>query len=148
MSKYARRRKKEGVAQRATVDQLSRKFPPPNGLKSLTSIKDVFRLRRYSPEVSWRVIAWELGISDRGTLSRVAKGDREPTEKLCSKINSAYGCNVRPHPKHVAVEPCAKCGQLHEFKSRCPSAPRQKRRTYDISYKRLRELLQSPYLMS
>ena len=144
MSKYARRSKKQGVAQRATVDQLSRKFPPPNGLKSLTSIKDVLRLRRYSQEVSWRVIAWELGISDRGTLSRLAKGDREPTEKLCSKINSAYGCNVRPHPKYVAVEPCAKCGQVHTLKH-CPEATRKYAPHPVMRITAIKRMLQSPY---
>ena len=145
MSKYARRDKKRGVARIATPDQQSKTFPPPKGLSDAKSIIEVFRLRRYDKEVSWRVVAWELGINDRGTLSRVASGSRKPTAKLLAKVNSVYGCHLHLETVKRNVPVCPVCDQPYEPRHRCPSAPRKPRRTYDISYKQLRELLQMPY---
>lgn len=146
MSKYARRAKKQPVAQRATVDQLSRKSPPPEDLRTLATAKAVLDARH--KVVSWAVIRWELGVNDRGTLSRVANGKREPTDKLCSKINSAYGCNVKPHPLHVTVAPLA-CG-CPPVGKRCPvHQPKSTRRPDPVwRRKKVRNALWSVYAMS
>lgn len=86
---------------------------------------------------SWSVVAQILNIN-RGTLYHVYRGDRKPSNKVMAALGLPF--------EHVSVLPCAKCGQLHEFRTRCPNVERKPRRTYDISYKRLRELLQNPYL--
>lgn len=140
MSKYARRDKKQPVAKRATADQLSRKSPPSEALRTLTTAMAVLDARH--KVVSWSVIRWELGVNDRGTLSRVANGKREPTDKLCGKINSAYGCSVRSHPSAVTVTPCAVCGSTRHTQHR------ERKPDPVIRIKHLRELLRSPYLMS
>ena len=102
--------------------------------------------KRHSETKSWKTISSELGGLNRGYLSKVASGKARASDHLIALMNDRYGMRLTFNSK--PAQPCAKCGQLHEFKSRCPSAPRKPRRTYDISYKRLRELLQSPYLMS
>ena len=101
---------------------------------------------RHSDTKSWKAISSELGGLNRGYLSKVASGKARASDHLIALMNDRYGLSLPFNSK--PAQPCAKCGQLHEFKTRCPSTPRKPRRTYDISYKRLRELLQSPYLMS
>ncbi len=85
---------------------------------------------------SWRLVEKKLKIS-RGTLYHIQHGDRPPS----NKVLAALGLPL----EHITVSPCPKCGQLHEFRKRCPSAPIKRRKRYDISLAKLRELMQSPY---
>lgn len=145
MPKRQRKGVKTPVARRATPEERLTHCPPPETLKTLSSASAVLTAR-HADLASWSLMSWELGGVNRGTLSEVASGSRAPSRLLIKKMNSAYGCHLHPARVKIVVEVCPLCGETPTPRHRCKNAAKRPRRTYDISYKRLRELLQNPYL--
>lgn len=141
--KHRVNRNKKGVARYATPDQLSRLHPPQSSLAALTDAKSVLQARHVG-ETTWRVIAWELGGVNRGTLSAIASGDRYPSPKMIAKLNSAYGCSLNP-VSSVRVAPLS-CGHA-PLRDRCPICkPPTKYAAHPVTrISALRRLMQSPY---
>ena len=121
MNPVARKSKKQPVARYATPNAHCEKYPPSESLKTLSTAKAVLTARH--TDVSWRDIAWELGIRDRGGLSRVASGKREASAKLIAKLNSVYGCHIHLKTVKQDVPVCPICDEPYKPRHRCPSAP-------------------------
>lgn len=145
MSKYARKRNKRGVAERATPDQVIELNPITPRYCSLSDAKSVLECRHHELG-SWRILAYELGYN-HGTLYSIAKRGRAPDAKLIKKLNSTYGSRV-VYQNPIPVLPCSKCGQLHAFSRRCPGASTKYAPHPVMRLSRIRRILQSPYLTS
>ncbi len=85
---------------------------------------------------SWSVVAQILNIN-RGTLYHVYRGDRKPSNKVMAALGLPF--------EHVSVLPCAKCGQLHEFRTRCPGAPTKYAPHPVMRVSKIKRILNSPY---
>ena len=124
MSKYARKSKKSRVAKRATVEQRLSFHPIPESLSALPDAKSVLHARHIELG-SLADLSWELGGVNRGTLSSVEAGDREPSKKLIAKMNSVYGCHLHQKQVKITVDVCPNCGGIPKPRHRCPGAPQK-----------------------
>ena len=144
MSKYARKRKKKPVAKRATVEQRCKLSPPPESLKSLPDARSVLHIRNGALSLS--DISWELGGVNRGTLSGVINGKREPSAKLIKKINSVYGCHLHQKQVKITVEVCPACdAPNYTPRHRCPGAPSKYAPHPVMRVSKIKRILNSPY---
>ena len=87
-------------------------------------------------KTSYRKIGARYGVS-HAVIHRIVQYGYEPKD---NKIRAALGLP----PCTVAVEPCAKCGQVHTLKH-CPEAPRKYAPHPVMRITAIRRLLQSPY---
>lgn len=117
MAKYARKKHKKAVARYATPSKVVALNPASPGLATLENAKDVLN-KRYGGDVTWRIISWELGGINRGTLFNVAKNGRVPSLELIRAINRVYKCHLQPATK-VAITPLA-CGHA-PLRKNCPT---------------------------
>ena len=86
-------------------------------------------------KISLRAFAKSKKVN-AGYLSAVINGSHPASNKL----RLALGLP----PRSVAVEPCAKCGQVHTLKH-CPDAPRKYAPHPVMRVTAIKRLLQSPY---
>lgn len=133
-----RKLNKKPVARRATPEQQIISYPPPDSLKLLSSAKDVLSIRH--KELSLSVLSWELGGVNRGTISRVISGAREPSPELMAKLNSAYGCHVHAKTARIIVSICPICGEVPTPKHKCKAVSAKPRRKYDLTNKEVRAI--------
>jgi hypothetical protein len=139
MTRHAQKLNKTAVARRATPEQQVNSCPPADGLKSLSSPRAVLEAR-HAELKSWDVISWELGRINRGTLSRVASGKREPSARLMSKLNRVYGCHLHAKEVKLTVSVCPVCGETPTPKHKCKLIPPKPRRKFDMTNKEAREI--------
>lgn len=144
MSKYARKRNKRGVAKRATVEQRLISHPIPEGLSALPDAKSVLHTRHIDLG-SLADLSFELGGVNRGTLSAVESGDREPSKRLIKKLNSVYGCHLHPKQVKIVVDVCPICGAVPTPRHRCPGTPPKYAPHPVMRMIRLKRILNSPY---
>ncbi len=145
MNRRTQKSNKRTVATRATPDQQIVSRPPPESLKSLSTARAVLA-ERHAGLKSWSVLSWELGGVDRGTLSRVAAGIREPSIGLINKINNTYGCHVHAKTARLTVTVCPICGEIPTAHHKCKAVLPKPRRVYDLSTKRARAIGISIYI--
>ena len=102
---------------------------------TLESLRQNLKARRAKNE-KWREIATDYPGVAYGTLSRIVHDDSyEPKD-------NAIRISLGLPPRAVTVTPCAVCGSTRHTQHR------ERKPDPVIRIKRLRELLQSPYLMS
>jgi hypothetical protein len=121
---------------------------PPGSSRSVSPSAFLMRLQRGRKIArSWAFISDEIAAAtnvtiNRGLLSAVAHGKRQPSNELIAAINRTYHKRFRFRPVFVLVTP-APCGCLKTTTIKCSkhALVKKPRRVEDVSLYRLKNLI-------